>query len=301
MSRDEGESLLRGLIGEVLARLGEHGFRDTGAQIRWRRVEESIAAGEGIFCEAAGALGIDPYRIDERSAEFIEACEGLFERDTLVDFVSGAARVDRNRLLGWVDRMVRDRSSKYRVPELGNIVRETVRKTPGQEPRTEAWAMGYRRARVMRHVLGLGQEKRFKTFRDIANLLGAHRSYELAPNVDGIRALRTERPDGIQIHLRNHGDSAEATTQHLFAITRALGDAACFPGHAVAPINDVHNAYRQAAGRAFAAEFLAPISEVRSMLDDQHDVVSIANEFAVSTNVIERQIENAKRIDAATA
>jgi hypothetical protein len=37
------------------------------------------------------------------------------------------------------------------------------------------------------------------------------------------------------------------------------------------------------------------------MLGDQHDLITIADTFAVSTNVIELQIENAERIDAACA
>jgi hypothetical protein len=74
---------------------------------------------------------------------------------------------------------------------------------------------------------------------------------------------------------------------------RACGDAACFP------INHLHNAVRQAAGRAFAAEFLAPIDEIRTMKADKHDIVTIANAFCVSTTVIERQIENEQRIRAA--
>jgi hypothetical protein len=101
--------------------------------------------------------------------------------------------------------------------------------------------------------------------------------------------------------LRNHGDSAEAQAQHLFAMARTLGDSACFPDYRLAPINGLHNAYRQAAGRAFAAEFLAPVDEIRSMLGDQHDLITIADTFAVSINVIELQIENAERIDAACA
>jgi hypothetical protein len=151
----------------------------------------------------------------------------------------------------------------------------------------------------MRRVLGVAQEKKFSSFQDIAKLLGAGANYNPAPRVDGIRALRSTRPDGMQIHLRNHGDSAEAQAQHLFAMARALGDAACFPDDRLAPVNDLHNAYRQAAGRAFAAEFLAPIDDIRSMLQDERDLMTIADEFAVSANVIELQIENAERIDAA--
>jgi len=153
----------------------------------------------------------------------------------------------------------------------------------------------------MRRVLNITHAKKFASFQDIAKLLGAGGNYNLAPRIDGIRALRSKRPDGPQIHLRNHGDSAEAQAQHLFAMARTLGDAACFPDYRLAPINDLHNAYRQAAGRAFAAEFLAPVDEIRSMLRDRHDLITIADTFAVSTNVIELQVENAERIDAACA
>ena len=136
---------------------------------------------------------------------------------------------------------------------------------------------------------------------DLAKLLGGAKSYNLAPNADGISALRREAPNGIDVHIRNHGDSANATATHLFALARAVGDASCFPAQEAAPINFLHKAYRQAAGRAFAAEFLAPIEEVRSMLEDGRDQFSIADELGVSQEVVERQIENRARIDKACA
>jgi hypothetical protein len=52
-------------------------------------------------------------------------------------------------------------------------------------------------------------------------------------------------------------------------------------------------------GRAFAAELLAPIEEIKSMLADKHDTITIAEEFGVSTVLIDRQIENAPRISEA--
>jgi len=300
MPRDDGEAVLTDLIETVLSRLNDRDVRQTGAHLRWQRVQASRRSAEALFCEAVGGLGLDPYQIDDEAAAFVESSEQLFEGEALVDFVSGAARVNQSRLLQWVEGMLADKSSQYRVPDLHDIVRETVRHTPSNGG-TEAWAVGYRRARAIRRMLSVAQGQRFASFRDIARALGAGASYNPAPRVDGIRALRSERADGQKIHLRNHGESAEAQAQHLFAMARALGDAACFPEDRLAPVNDLHNAYRQAAGRAFAAEFLAPIDEIRSMLDDQHDLVTIADEFAVSTSVIERQIENAERIDAICA
>jgi hypothetical protein len=111
--------------------------------------------------------------------------------------------------------------------------------------------------------------------------------------------LRRDGPDGLHVHLRNHGDTQEAASAHLFAFARAVGDAACFPEPQLGPITELRSAYRQAAGRAFAAEFLAPSDEVEAMRAERRDVVTIANEFAVSQQVIDYQIINRKRIVAA--
>jgi hypothetical protein len=295
MSRKDGEAWLSSLIEEILARLVAEGISDTSAALRWARVQSSRRSGESSFCEAAGGLGLDPYQIDDAAADFIEKAEGLFSREALVEFVSGAGNVDKSRLLDWVERMTRATGFRYHLANLRPIVDATAKDAPsGTDNR--AWARGYRRARVMRRQLGLKQHHRFESFKDLAKTFGASQSYNLAPKVDGIHALRRERADGIHIHLRNHGDSPEANATHLFAMARAIGDAACFPEPEISPINSLQSAVRQAAGRAFAAEFLAPIDEIQSMLRDKHDVFSIADAFAVSRRVIERQIENGERI-----
>lgn len=99
--------------------------------------------------------------------------------------------------------------------------------------------------------------------------------------------------------MREHGTSSYARASHLFTFARAVGDAVCFPPETRSPVNELHAAHRQAAGRAFAAELLAPIDEVRSMHEDGRDSVSIADDFGVSTAMIDRQWENRDRIAAA--
>ena len=251
---------------------------------------------EKAFCEAAGSLALDPYQISDESASFIEDAERIFpDRETMVEFVSGSGETDKSKLIEWVRRMAATRSMSYRLPDLRDMVADFDDITPVQ-PGETAWSHGSRRARSMRVRCGLEQNHRFSSFKDLARRFGAGQSYSLAPKVDGINALRHERPDGVHIHLRNHGESAEAKTAHLFSMARAIGDAVCFPSTEVAPINGLQRAFRQAAGRAFAAEFLAPIDEVMSMQRDKRDIYSIANEFAVSPTLIERQIENKTRI-----
>ncbi len=300
LSRADAEAWLSSLIEEVLLRLRQNGLPQTSAALRWERVLASRRTDEAVFCEAAGSLGIDPYQIDEGAAAFIEKAETIFGPEALVEFVSGAGDVDRGRLLEWVEKMARNKGFQYWLPNLRAIVDQAVRDTP-VKPKERAWAVGYRRARRVRQLLNLGSSGRFKSLKDIARHFGASKNYNLAPRVDGIRALRHDRADGLHVHLRNHGDTKEAASAHLFAFARAVGDAACFPTPQLAPITALRSAYRQAAGRAFAAELLAPSDEIEAMRAEQRDIVTIANEFAVAQQVIEHQVANRSRIVAATA
>lgn len=295
LSRRDGEAWLSNLVQEILAQLEGSGLKDTSAALRWKRVQMSRHSQEQSFCEAAGGMGLDPYQIDDEPAAFIESAEHLFGKEPLVEFVSGAGDVDRGVLMQWVEKMAKDRGFQYRLANARALVDAVARTVPSR-PGEQAWAAGYRRARAMRKELDLKQGDRFASFMDFAKTFGAHKNFNLAPSVDGIKALRRDHTDGLHVHLRNHGDSAEANTAHLFAIARSIGDAACFPETDISPVNSLRYAYRQAAGRAFAAEFLAPIDEIDSMLEDKRDLISIANEFALSPTVIARQVENRNRI-----
>jgi len=244
--------------------------------------------------------GAYPYQIGEGDTHAIEDASELFEGESLTELLAGAANTSRGPLLDWVHAMEGRRSSASRVGELAGLARATAAAAPPR-PGEESWALGCRRARAMRAALQLGQQDRFKSFRPLAEKLGAKNTFELARPVDGIRALRSDKRDGVHIHMRSFGASPTAPLAHLFNFARAVGDAACFPEESRAPINELQSAYRQAAGRAFAAEFLAPINEIKSMQRDRRDVDTIAAEFGVSTTAIERQIENAARIEAACA
>ena len=61
-------------------------------------------------------------------------------------------------------------------------------------------------------------------------------------------------------------------------------------------MNNLHDAERQAAGRAFAAEFLAPVERVLDMFHDGREIDEISAWFNVTSHVIDHQIENRDRI-----
>ncbi len=300
LTREEAEFSLSEFIELVLERLKSKGQSDTSAALRWTRVQASRAdLQESVFCEGAGALGLDPYSINESDAVLIEEAASLFQKESLAEFLSGAKDYRTSILLDWVRAAERRPKYKSCVSDLMSIVRKAARLAPEHQGE-RSWALGYRRARSMREVLNLRQEDRIQSDKALAKRLGAATNFEPAGRVDGIRALRSHTSgDDVSIHMRDHGSSPQARVAQLFSFARAVGDVACFPSPTRSPVNELHSAYRQAAGRAFAAEFLAPVDEVMSMQADGHDSLTIAEEFSVSTTMIERQIENAQRIKSA--
>jgi len=302
LDREQAEQSLSDFIELILAKLDASGIRNTSAQLRWARVQTSRAdSQESSFCESAGALGIDPYEIKDSDAALIENASELFSQEPLAEFLSGAKDYSADTLLKWVRAAERRPKYKSCLSDLMTIARRTARSFP-ERVGDQSWALGYRRARGMRQALDLKQTDRIRTDKNLARKLGAAVNFEAAPRVDGIRALRSYKTgDDVFIHLRDHGKSPQARVVQLFSFARAVGDVACFPTAERSPINELHSAYRQSAGRAFAAEFLAPIDEVRSMHNDGHDPMTIADELSVSTAVVDRQLENAHRIDSACA
>lgn len=301
MARPDAEALLSEFIERVLGRMQSRGVASTSAALRWARVQASRDdPDEAEFCEAAGALGLDPYQVGEREARSIEDAAALFRGEPLNELLAGAAGADQASLVAWVRQSERRRPSASRVADLSAVAAEAAAEAPAQEG-GDGWALGYRRARAVRKAMSIADGARFQTFRPLAESLGAARSFELARPVDGIKALRSDAGDGVHIHMRSLGSAPWAQASHLFTFARAVGDAACFPAAARSPVNELQSAYRQAAGRAFAAELLAPAREVKSMRGDRRDLDAIASEFGVSTTTIGHQIENHSRIEEACA
>ncbi|CAK0752599.1 conserved hypothetical protein [uncultured Gammaproteobacteria bacterium] len=301
MTRAEAEEILAGFVDATLSRLERFHLADSGAALRWKRVQASRKnPEETVFCEAAGSLGCDPYSLSEEDAALIEAAGDLFSGELLIEFLAGIGSSSRRQdSLKWIDFAERRLRHYSRLPELADISRQVAGVT---SPRSEGknWALGYRRARAVRLALRIEESRQFSSVAELAGIFGS-KSFRRAPDVNSLRALVTTKDDGNHIHLRNRDNTRISRLSELFAFARALGDAICFPGTPRAVINDLWNADRQAASRAFAAEFLAPINEILSMAKDGNDTDRIASRFNVSTEVISHQISNKNRILQACA
>lgn len=297
-SRSAAEESFEQFVGAVVERLAAEGVTRSDTELRWARVVESRAdLGEQAFCEAAGALGADPYAIADDDAELVGQAGALFEGEPLNEFLAGLAgqNAPRQDVLDWITHAERRPRHQSRLPELAEVAADIARSQALDSP---AWAQGYRTAHQFREALDLDGHANELGVSAIAHKLGA-RHFERKSGPNGVFALVSRSTDHVNIHLRHRGTARWATSAETFAFARAIGDAICFPSARRSAINDLHRAQRQATGRAFAAELLAPIDVVLEMREDGKDLDEIAGVLGVNPTVIERQLDNRDRIGQA--
>ena len=299
LPRVEAEMALSHFIDTVVDRLTAKRIGNSEVAECWSRIVESRSdPDEQAFCEAAGALGVDPYTISDHDARFIEDANSVFSEESLIEFLAGVRTENRSPAVAEVVRRMEARPAAVaNLPELGGIARQ-IEHVIRHDRRDLPWEVGYRGARAVRQALGVTSGDRFASHVSVANRLGAVR-FEPVQLIDGVRALVSRADGETRIHLHNHretGSADVAEAANNFAFARAVGDAACFRSAGRSVVNDLHYAERQATGRAFAAEFLAPVESVVAMWDEGCDMETIADEFSVSSFVIEKQIVNQHRI-----
>ena len=101
LTRAAAEPALAGFIQGVAARLAAAGLSNSEVVRRWSRVSRSLGnPDERAFCEAAGALGVDPYGVSEKDARFIEETAGLFSGEALLEFLAGIGGAARGTMRG---------------------------------------------------------------------------------------------------------------------------------------------------------------------------------------------------------
>ena len=281
----DAEAVFSGYIEDVIERLNSEGIHSSELQSRWDRVTNSrMDEEESDFCEAAGALGLDPYRISEDNAGFIESANDLFAKEVLLEFLSGLRNSNWSHnlisRLEHLDNRVEHEASLPLLTEIGQV-------SMGMPERP--WETGFRAAQWFRDAMGLKLSDRL-SYQSLKEKLRATKWFAPVELDGSLRAFVSRSENNTKIHLHQFS-SIEATN---FAFARAIGDAVMFPVPKRSVVNRLHHAERQAAGRSFAAELLAPIKEIIDMTANKLDMEDsdIASEFGVSDRVIRFQFEN---------
>ena len=309
LSRDATESVLANFVERVVDKLARESVANSEVALCWSRVSESRAdPEERPFCEAAGALGADPYSISDTDASFIDAAGDLFFGEALIEFLAGIGKTHHSASPGAAPRHAArtaaldslhqlERRPRYRarLPELHDAarqVRDVAMRRRGraflgaQLPGCKGISQGDGRT-ARRHL----SNRR----RPSPRTLGG-RNFAPVQDLSGVQAVILRDDSDVRIHLRERGRRQWSAWAENFAFARAVGDAVCYPDAGRSVVNNLHDAERQAAGRAFAAEFLAPVEKVLDMFHDGRDIDEISASFNVTSQVIARQIENRDRI-----
>ena len=279
------------VIDRVIRRLAAFDIDDTFLQEEWAAIQ-STDDEESSFCETAAGLGWDPYDLDEsRRNQIFRLADELGQlRSEAVPVMDGSDTLEQCSAI--VSALEAARPNGLRLQSLRPLMEQS--KLPQGYP----WEVGYdlaRKARrhldldgnpipnmdVLAKVLNEDAESLEQAIRPIAPL-------EMVRLVDGV-VIGGEH-GSISFGLRKAGEHGRR-----FLFCRALAEAISSDGDAL--ITKGHTE-RQRCNRAFAAEFLAPSHTLRQRIShalvDGEEVDDLAEEFGVSTRVIEHQIVNHK-------
>ena len=285
---DALERDLSAFIESVLERLSEKEIPVNWLQERWNSICESQEnADELAFCEAAGALGIDPYSCTDEEATLVELSSEPFADDALLEFLAGCPLNGIREAINWVNQSesaLGDRAVVPDLPDIAPAVRQCLTANATEE---RAWEVGYRAAAACRKLKNLSPMQSFGQPSEIANFFGS-RSFELsASRVSGLRAEVNGAGAQPRVVVSGLGHLGSIN----FATMRAIGDYLVYGSDGRAPINDTHS-YRQAVGRAFAAEMLAPAEVIVDMQDAGKSIEEVAAARNVSEMTVIHHLEN---------
>ena len=290
---DEFRRTCSDFIDSVILRLDSLGVQDTFLQEEWDAIRG--ADDEEIqFCQAAAALGWDPYALDDDAREHVIALDdmlgGLLDEALpaldAANPLSGASEIETALEGARRNRVYLERVESFRS-ELGRNFGAVG--TP--------WDEGYDWARRLRRDLNLNGEP-LKTTASIADALGEDANalnrimrtaarFSAAPMIDGAIA----RDGGETGFALGAGGGYHA---RRFRFCRALAEAMASPDSDALITRS--RSERQQRNRAFAAEFLAPASAIKRLVRfpsvDGDDIDELADEFGVSHRVIAHQIAN---------
>lgn len=252
-----------------------------------RRVEDSREQpAERAFCRTAGALGLSPYDLAEEQAQQISALLDLLpDEDARLDFGSAVPAESLGEAQLWTSSQLEQFRHRNAVPGILQL-REAC--ASDRNAKARPFRHGYALARIARERLGLADDTTIGGVEGLSRLLGAGGSLELSPEAPGaLRAFQSFEGEAPTFIVEDEGPRSSA-----FTLARGVGDFLGFGKHASC-VADLYTD-RQAVGRAFAAEFMAPRSAVVHMIEEEDEPISrIADHFGTSPSVIHRQYENA--------
>ena len=281
------------LVDRVIRRLLSLGVDGTFLQEEWNAIQTADDE-ESKFCGAAAGLGWDPYALDDEQRDgILRLAEKL---GVLLDEAIPALDTENlhagcSAIESAVEQAKLNSVSLRSLDPLGDELARNER--IGGNP----WEVGYGLARRLRGSLEVDGDP-LPTMARMAEALGEDPEsvekatrpaspFTAAPLIDGVITRNDDQLPAFA--FRRVGEHSRR-----FHFCRALSEVLASPGED-ALLTRAHSE-RQQRSRAFAAEFLAPSSGLRTRISrevvDGEDLDELAVEFGVSSRVIEHQIVN---------
>lgn len=294
------EHALTRLLDTVARRLDEHDVQDTPLQSEWAAINQADAD-ERAFCKAAARLGFYPYDVPEAvETAILDIAEDI--PPELYSTFFGAAQPER--LTEQADRLTEAFRMLQNLDAPGGRLLELREEVEPYQSRYAPWEEGYEYARRLRATLGRNRPV-FKTTADVAHAFHLNENGEDDP----IREFDSIRLFDALVVSSGHGAPGFALDKHRddarkFALCRGLFEYLNTANGQPLLITR-EQTERQKRNRAFAAEFLAPsalLSEfVSGRTVDEEELDDLAEEFGVSSLVIQHQFQNHRIVDEVVA
>lgn len=294
---------VKDLISAVVGRLADY-MPETNTRSQLKRsptlLEQEWAAilaaddDEKQFCEAAGTLGLDPYVLDDQGRATLLGSSTILPSSIQKDLFSVAnfneLPLESERTLAALGTC---RANTANLQVLKDLRNDGLRQTLVEHELP--WRQGYAFARAFRQELGLSPSQPLRSLAALAAALHV-------PEAELHEAVRTSplpRATSVAMDCNTQdspGFAMRAGREHarMFHLSRAPFEALTAPTPTALLTNA--SSSRQRRNRAFAAEFLAPAKALQERFSDRaiitDDIDEVAEEFGVSTFLIEHQLEN---------
>ena len=295
VDREEFQECCSALVERVVQRLASLGVEGTFLQEEWASIQ-AADQDEALFCKTAAGLGWDPYALDEARRDSVIRLEEALSQDW---FEEAVAVLDAERIEAQVASIAAALAAGNSTSLSLNRLRSIGSPPAGAEAERQAekpWVAGYALARHVRQELALDGAL-LSTTADLARALGEEpdaveavtrpMNFGAADLVDGVV---THDENGLPAFAVRRGhDSARR-----FQFCRALAEVLESPNSDA--LLTRARSERQRWSRAFAAEFLVPVSALRTRVPratlDEDGVDELAAEFGVSPWLIAHQVKN---------
>lgn len=279
------ERELSGLVEAVLTRLREQGLTGGKLAEEWASIQ-AADADEVAFCVASARLGLDPYDISDSFEKAILDASERLSPDILGDLLDSASPSYFTADVNWISLMhheVTDLTRARRDDQ--DTVGELRRALSGsRRAYSRPWLKGWGQATIVRGVLGIPPAKRLEPNDYVSQFTQASPD----PGLQGLGAVA----EGTLPVLATDGRLTENARR--FILARGLWHVVA-PGESLFLVTSAHTD-RLKTERAFAAELLAPAEGIRERIREGLSTLegldTIADEYGVSTMVIEHQVQN---------